>query len=95
MGSSIQAHMYTHADLESMHLHSADGTDIKILEYNILQSVLETEHELETVLFGVRIPVGPVPVAGVVRLVLDFSCRDAESDGLVRFGGDLHTTQSS
>ncbi len=57
--------------------------------YSIIQSVLEAEHELETVLLGVRVPVGPVPVASVVGLVLDFPRRDAEGNRLVRLGRDL------
>lgn len=60
-----------------------------------IQSVLETEHELETVLLGVRVPMRPVPVPGIVRFILDFSCGNAKSDGLVRFSGNLQRGQSS
>ena len=54
-----------------------------------IQSVLVAEHELETVLLGIRVPMRPVPVAGIVRLILYFARRYAESDGLVRLGSDL------
>ena len=53
------------------------------------QSVLKPEHELETILLGVGVPMRPVPVAGIVRLILYFARRYAESDGLVRLGSDL------
>ena len=48
------------------------------------------EHELETVLLCVGIPMRPVPSTLVFVLVLDLSGRDAERYGLIRLGGDLH-----
>ena len=52
-------------------------------------SVLETEHKLETVLLGVRVPMRPIPVAGIVRLVLNFASRNPECNGLIRLSSDL------
>ena len=40
-------------------------------------------------MFGVWVPMRPVPVAGIVRLILYFARRYEESDGLVRLGSDL------
>ena len=45
--------------------------------------VVQAEHKLETVLFGVRVPMRPVPIASVVRLILNLSCGDAECNSLV------------
>ena len=54
-----------------------------------IQSVLETEHKLETVLLGIRVPMRPIPVAGIVRLVLNLTCGYPESDRLVWLRSDL------
>ena len=56
-----------------------------------IQSVLESEHKLETILLGIGIPVGPVPVPSVVGLILNFPCRYTEGNSLVRFSSDLQT----
>ena len=66
----------------------------KVKDIAKIQLVLEPEHELETVLLSVRIPMRPVPVACVVRFVLDLPCWDAESNGLVRLSCDLHRSVS-
>ena len=58
------------------------------------ESVVQAEHELESILLGVWIPMRPVPVACVVRFVLDLPCWDAESNGLVRLSCDLHRSVS-
>lgn len=59
----------------------------KTIQYHT--SVLEAEHELETVLLGVRVPVRPVPVASVVGLVFNFPRGDAEGNRLVRLSSNL------
>jgi hypothetical protein len=41
-------------------------------------------------LFGVRVPVRPVPIASVIRLILDFAGRDAEGNGFIGFGRNLN-----
>ena len=56
--------------------------------------VVQAEHKLETVLLGVRVPVGPIPIAGIVGLILNFSGRDAKRDRLVRFSSHLPTNVS-
>ena len=61
-------------------------------EHSTIQSVLETEHELETVLLGVGIPVRPVPITSIVGFVFYFPCGNAESDSLVWLGSDLKPT---
>ena len=47
------------------------------------------EHELETVLFGVWIPMRPVPVASIIEFVFNLARWDAKGDCLVRFCSDL------
>ena len=54
-----------------------------------IQSVLETEHKLETVLLGVGIPVRPVPITSIVRLILNLTRRYAEGDCLIRLSSNL------
>ncbi len=66
-----------------------DVMRIMIQPYNNIQSVLETEHELETILLGIRVPMRPIPIAGIVGLVLDFPRRYAERDSLVWLSSDL------
>ena len=41
------------------------------------------EHELEAVLFGVWIPVRPIPVASIIELVFDLARWDAKGDCLI------------
>ena len=57
--------------------------------YKRAESILQTEHELEAVLLGIRIPVVPVPVTCVIRLVLDLTSRNSESDCFVGFSSNL------
>ena len=59
-----------------------------------IQSVLETEHELETVLLSVRIPMRPVPVTCVVGFVLNLPRWNTESNGLIRLRRDLRRSIS-
>ena len=51
--------------------------------------VLKTKHELETILLGIRVPMRPVPIARVIRLIFNLTSRDSESNSLVRFGSNL------
>ena len=69
--------------------HSTVDPTLQTRAESSLQSVLETEHELETVLLGIGVPVRPIPIASVIRLILDFSCGNTESNGLIGFSGDL------
>lgn len=54
-----------------------------------VQSISETEHELEAVLLCIGIPVGPVPISCVIRLVFDFASGDTECNCLVWFSRNL------
>ncbi len=53
--------------------------------------IRQPEHELEAVLFGVKIPMRPIPIASIIGLVLDFPSWDAERNGLVWLGSDLQS----
>jgi hypothetical protein len=67
---------------------SAEITDQEEI-YNIGKvetSKILSEHELEAVLLGVRIPMGPVPVTSVVSFVFYFARGNAKCDGLVWLG---------
>ena len=60
-----------------------------VMFYNTHVSIGKSEHELEAVLFGIRVPVGPIPVASIISFVLNFTSRYPERNGLVRFGSNL------
>jgi hypothetical protein len=51
------------------------------------------EHELEAVLFGVWIPMRPVPVASIIEFVFNLACWDTKGDRLVRLRSDLSAKQ--
>ena len=55
----------------------------------MIQLVLETEHELEAVLFGVRVPMRPIPVTSIIRLVLNLSGGNTKSDSFIGLRRDL------
>ena len=65
-------------------------------EKTLLTSTLisQTEHELKAILFSIRIPVGPIPITRIISFVFDFTGWNTESDGFIRFCGNLDTNQS-
>lgn len=69
-------------------IHSKDHNERRCIQ-ELYISVVKTEHELETVLLGIRIPMRPVPVTGIISLVLYLSGRYPESNCFVRLCGNL------
>jgi hypothetical protein len=59
----------------------------------LVELVRSVEHELEAILLSIRIPMRPIPVSCVIRLVFYFTSGDMESDCLVWFRSDLTSTQ--
>ena len=57
-------------------------------------SISQTEHELKAILFSIGIPMGPIPITGIISFVFDFTGRNTKSDGFIWFGGNLDTNQS-
>ena len=56
------------------------------------RSISKAKHKLETVLFGVWVPVRPIPVPRIVGLILDLPSRDPERDSFIWLGRDLSYT---
>ena len=62
----------------------------KVKDIAKIQLVLEPEHELETVLFRIRIPVRPIPASINVVFIFYFTRRDAEGYCSIRLSSNLH-----
>ena len=60
------------------------------IDWYCYRLICQSEHELEAILLCVRIPVRPIPIPSIVGFVLDFSGRNSESNGFIRFGRNLN-----